>query len=207
MTEYDAAAFRRHFDVSRETEDALHKFSDLLRKWTPKINLISTGTVDTLWTRHLADSAQLWDLAPHQARWVDLGSGGGFPGLVVAVLGRDCPGFSMTLVEADQRKSAFLRTAVRELDLEVDVVARRIDDIRPLNAEVLTARALAPLPKLLSFAHRHLLPDGVALFPKGAKAKDEVNEALEGWRFRCQKHASITDANSTILSVGEIARV
>lgn len=207
MTEQDVAAFRRQFDVSRETEDALRQFTGLLRKWTPKINLISAGTVETLWTRHLADSAQLWNLAPHQARWVDLGSGGGFPGLVIAVLGREYHGFSMTLVEADQRKSAFLRTAVRDLGLKVDVVSGRIDEIEPLNAQVLTARALAPLPKLLSFADRHLLSNGVALFPKGAKADDEINEALEGWQFRCEKHASITDANSTILSVGEIARV
>ena len=207
MTGADSSRFREVLDVSRETVLALERLSELLQKWTAKINLISATTVEELWTRHFLDSAQLWRLAPHRWHWVDLGSGGGLPGLVLAVLGRDTADFSITLVESDQRKSTFLRAAAREIRLDVRVLSQRIEHADPLQADVVTARALAPLTKLLGFGEQHLSPNGIALFPKGEKADAEVAEALEDWRFRCEKHQSMTDANSTILSIGEISRV
>ena len=207
MTQADVSYFREHIDVSRETEDLLQRYAALVARWTPRINLISASSLDQLWRRHFLDSAQLWALGKQGGRWVDLGSGGGFPGLVIAILGRTTPRFSMTLVEVDQRKATFLRTVIRELDLPANVVVERIEDAAPLGAETLTARALAPLVDLLAFAERHLSPDGTALFPKGEKAEAEIAEALERWRFRCEKHPSMTDASSTILAVGEISRV
>lgn len=207
MSQADVSYFREHVDVSRETEILLQRYAALVEKWTPRINLISANSLDQLWKRHFLDSAQLWVLGKQGGRWVDLGSGGGFPGLVIAILGRASPKFSMTLVEADQRKATFLRTVLRELDLPASVVVKRIEDAEPLGAETLTARALAPLVDLLGFADRHLAPGGTALFPKGEKAEAEITEALERWRFRCEKHPSMTDASSTILAVGEISRV
>ncbi len=207
MNQMDAETFLAHVDVSRETQALFHQYAALLSKWTPKINLVSAGSLDDLWRRHFLDSAQLWALGKQGGRWVDLGSGGGFPGLVIAILGRATPGFDITLVEADERKATFLRTVIRELDLKANVVTGRIEDVSPMAADTLTARALAPLTRLLEFAERHLAAEGTAFFLKGEKAEIEIDEALERWRFRCEKHPSITDAKSTILSVGEISRV
>lgn len=195
--------------VSRETWDRLKALEGLLRKWTKAINLVSPGTLDTIWTRHFADSAQIFDMAPDRARsWADLGSGGGFPGLVVAILAKDeSPGLSVTLVESDQRKAAFLMTAARTLDLRVTVVADRIESVAPLGAKVLSARALAPLDVLLGYAERHLNRAGVAIFPKGATVDDELAHALEHWRFSYQKEPSKTAADGVVLIIGGISRV
>lgn len=203
----DKRWFSGKFDVSRETLDRLSAYETLLRKWTPKINLVSASTLDDLWARHFADSAQLLNLAPKAGHWVDLGSGGGFPGLVVAALERDSADLRFTLVEADQRKAAFLRTVIRELGLNANVIARRIEDIEPLNADILSARALASLSTLLDFTELHRKPGGVSLLLKGENVEDEIAVALERWRFDCEKHASITDAKSSILCIGELQRV
>lgn len=207
MIKDGARAFQEHFDVSRETLDLLERYADLLRKWNAKINLVSPSTIDSLWARHFLDSAQLWRLRPLAGHWVDIGSGGGFPGLVIAILAQERADTSVTLVESDQRKAAFLRAVIRELGLSVRIIAKRIEEIEPLSADTLSARALAPLTKLLDYASRHLRPGGTALFLKGEKADLEIVEALEGWRFACEKHASITDAKSTTLAIGEISRV
>lgn len=194
--------------VSRETAERLEAYEALIRKWNPRINLVSPATLDALWTRHFADSAQLLRLAPETAaHWADLGSGGGFPGLVIAVLAAESrPGLRVTLVESDQRKAAFLQTAGRLLDLGLDVRAERIEALPPLGADVLSARALAPLDILLRHAERHLAPGGVALFPKGATVAAELARALEHWRFSLQKESSKTDAGGVILIIGGISR-
>lgn len=195
-------------DVSRETREKLEKFSALLTKWTGKINLIGPSTVSDVWSRHILDSVQIYKLAPRNWKtWVDLGSGGGLPGIVVAVLASEDDGKDVTLVESDVRKCAFLRTALRETATAGKVVNARIEDCDPMGADVLSARALAPLPRLMEFADRHLGPGGVALFSKGQKASNEIDEALEGWRFACEKHASETDANGVILRIGDLKRV
>ena len=199
--------FLREFSVSRETVERLELYLALLRSWNSTINLVGKGTLDDAWGRHFADSAQLSRIANSRGRWVDLGSGAGFPGMVIAVLGKESGHCEVTLVESDQRKSAFLRSVARELDLSVTVIADRIEKIGALNADVLSARALAPLTKLLEFAETHLSPDGMALFPKGDKADVEIAEALEQWRFDCKKQPSMTDPRSSILVIGGISRV
>ncbi len=207
MTSSDAERFLSETGVSRETLSDLETYADLLRQWNKTINLVSPNSLEHLWSRHFLDSAQLLELADPVGRWVDLGSGGGFPGLVIAVLAKGRADLEVVLVEVDQRKATFLRTVIRDLKLNARVVVSRIEDVAPLDADILSARALAPLDALLGFASRHLKPSGIALFPKGEKADEEVAEALEHWNFDCEKHRSQTDENATILRIGEITRV
>lgn len=196
-------------DVSRETLARLQTYVELLKKWNPRINLVSAPTLDEVWSRHILDSAQLLAHAPKAARsWVDLGSGGGFPGAVVAILAKELrPKLSVTLVEADQRKAAFLRAVARETSVPMHIVAKRIEDVAPGSADVVSARALAPLPDLLTYASRHLAHGGVALLPKGANADREIVAAQAVWRFTCEALPSKTDPEAVILKIGGIERV
>jgi len=196
-------------DVSRETSDRLSRFAELLRRWNPIINLVSRSTVDALETRHILDSAQLFDLMPAGAQtWVDLGSGGGFPGLVIAILAAEqAPALRVTMIESDRRKATFLSAVIRELQItQAGVLVERIESAPPQQADVVSARALAPLKNLLAYAERHLAPEGVALFPKGA-TRDDLDAALASWRFDVQKIGSRTDPDAVILKIGGIARV
>jgi 16S rRNA (guanine527-N7)-methyltransferase len=196
-------------NVSRETNERLSIYENLLQKWTARINLVGSGTLANVWERHFVDSAQLWKIAKDAGTsWVDLGSGGGFPGAVIAIIAAEArPAMKMTLVEADQRKAAFLRTVARETGVAFAVIASRIEEIDPLHANVISARALGPLNELLAYAKRHMASDGFALLMKGAKADEEIADALDGWRFRCEKVASITDPTAVILKIGDIERV
>jgi len=197
------------FDVSRETLDKLEHFADLLLKWNPRINLVSRSTVDDVWGRHILDSAQIHDLVPHPVgHWVDLGAGGGFPGLVIAILGaeRESPG-KVTLVESDVRKCAFLRTVIRETAAPAQVITDRIENIPPLQADVLSARALADLPKLLEFTDRHLASTGTGLFPKGASWKKELGDARSQWNFEARVAKSKTEDGPAILAITGVSRV
>lgn len=202
-------AFLSATNVSRETTDRLDAYAALLSKWSPRINLIAKGTLDQIWTRHFADSAQLLDLTPDNARsWIDLGSGGGFPGAVAAILALEnglSPDF--TLVESDQRKAAFLRALAREIGAKFTVISCRVEDLEPQAADVLSARALAPLPKLLDYASKQLAPNGTALFLKGASFADELANAKKTWSFRVEIVPSVTDKEAAILKIGEIERV
>lgn len=201
--------FQRLTNVSRETLQRLTLYADLLRHWTRRINLISASTVDALWQRHFLDSAQVFDIAPPQARtWLDLGSGGGFPGLVIAVMAAECrPDLRITLVESDQRKAAFLRRVARETGVGAVVLAERAEALPPQRADVVSARALAPLDKLLGFAERHLSPGGTALFPKGARAAGEIKTARKSWQFALDLRPSLTDDKAAILKITELSRV
>ncbi|MGR3377478.1 16S rRNA (guanine(527)-N(7))-methyltransferase RsmG [Salipiger abyssi] len=196
-------------DVSRETLDRLSHLATLLEKWSPKINLVSRATLDDRWTRHIVDSAQIFQCPRHRGGlWADLGSGGGFPGLVVAILASElAPDLDVKLVESDQRKAVFLRTALRETETAGQVIVGRIEDIPPLRADILSARALADLSTLLSFAHRHLNPIGQALFLKGANWKKEIAAAEESWKFSCERRTSITDPNAVVLTIGALTHV
>lgn len=196
-------------DVSRETLDRLELFQDLVVKWTRRINLISPDSRADIWTRHILDSAQLVPLAPPApGLWADLGSGAGFPGLVVAaILKERAPDTTVVMVESDARKSAFLRNAVRTLDLAAQIRTERAEILPPLHAPVLSARALAPLPRLLELAERHLATDGVALFPKGRTRAPEIEEAQAKWRFALSETRSITDPEAAILRIERIVRV
>jgi len=200
--------FQAEFNVSRETLARLDYYDTMLRKWNPAINLISKSTISALWQRHFHDSAQIYQLIPKKnGHWVDLGSGGGFPGLVLAILAVADPTIRFTLVESDQRKSAFLRTAIQELTLNATVITKRIEETEPLEADVLTARALASLDKLLEYTERHLKPEGTAIFPKGEKYKDEIDRAITLWQFDVEEIASKTNPNGAILKIGGITRV
>lgn len=203
------ARFLSEYDVSRETIEHLDQYAGLLKKWNPAINLVSKSSLQGLWDRHFRDSAQIFALAnARRGHWVDLGAGGGFPGMVCAILAQEAtPDLTFTLVESDSRKATFLRTVSREVSVPVNVLADRIEAIPPQSADVLSARALAPLKVLLSFAQRHLGPDGQALFHKGASFRNEVEEALESWTFQSEEYASSTDGAGVVLSLGDIRRV
>lgn len=194
--------------VSRETFEALQAFDELVRRWNPAINLVSKTTLSDLWVRHIADSAQVFALCPESAgKWVDLGSGGGFPGLVVAILAKEKrPQLRVVLVESDLRKATFLRQAVQTLGLSAEVISHRIEALPALKAEVLSARALASLADLLGYANTHLQPDGVAIFPKGARFKEELAEARKSWNFDLEQNPSLSDPEAAILVIRNLHR-
>ena len=196
-------------NVSRETSERLHTLSDLLRKWNPRINLVSKTTLENLWSRHILDSAQIFDLVPHPVgHWVDIGSGGGFPGLVIAILAAEKDEEQKTtLIESDQRKCAFLRTVLRETGISATVLTKRIEQADPQNADVLSARALADLSHLCAFAERHLKEAGTALFPKGVKWQKELRDAEESWSFTHEVITSKSEPEAVILKLGDIRRV
>jgi 16S rRNA (guanine527-N7)-methyltransferase len=195
-------------DVSRETFDQLETFVALVEKWTPKINLISKSSIPQIWDRHIADSAQIFDLAPTQGHWLDIGSGGGFPGIVVAILSKGGGfGHRFTLIESDQRKCAFLRTASRELSLNIDVLPKRIEDVTSLQADVLTARALTDLTALLGFGDLHLKSGGTAIFPKGMTWQNEHTDAQNRWSYQCEAIKSVTNPAAAVLKIQDIVRV
>ena len=193
-------------DVSRETIARLEGFAALVAKWTPRINLIAKGTVDAIWDRHVVDSAQIYRHAPDSFEtWVDLGSGGGFPGIVVAAIAKEKqPDARFVLMESDQRKSTFLRTAARELELHVTVIADRIETAPPQNADIVSARALAALTGLLPMIQRHMKPEGHALVHKGRQAAQEIADAQEFWSFTLEDHPSITDPDARLLDIQRI---
>ncbi|MFQ8431594.1 16S rRNA (guanine(527)-N(7))-methyltransferase RsmG [Amaricoccus sp. W119] len=196
-------------DVSRETRERLEIYAGLLRKWNPRINLVSKTTLPLLWSRHIEDSAQLWDLAPDAPPvWVDLGSGGGFPGLVIAILASErSPGTRVHLVESDTRKCAFLSTVVRECGVVAEVHPERIESVRPPLADVVSARALAPLPDLLAHAEKLRRPEGICLFPKGETVHKEIADAKRQWNFECSIHPSRTEQKAAIVEIGAFSRV
>ena len=194
-------------DVSRETLEKLKAFAEIVRKWNPKINLVSKSSLDDLWSRHILDSVQIFELVPGPGKWVDLGSGGGFPGIVISILNQEERNFDVVMVESDQRKSAFLRTAIRELDLAAKVKTERIEELECLEADVLSARALADLTKLLGFAELHLKRGGIALFPKGQSWQREDLEARQDWNYDLETVTSKTNSDAAILKIKDIARV
>jgi len=195
--------------VSRETFRRLEIYADLLEKWNPRINLVAKSTMQSLWTRHIYDSIQFFDLIESNSQnWLDLGSGGGFPGLVLAIMAMERPNAPhITLVESDQRKAVFLRTVLRETKASGTVLSQRIEEIPPQNADILTARALADLKTLLGFADLHLAADGVAIFAKGANWKKEVSDASATWQYGVEEVKSKTDPAAVLLKIQGITHV
>ena len=197
------------FDVSRETMDRLKIYASLLRKWNPAINLVSKSTLENLWTRHFEDSLQIFDLASSPVdHWVDLGSGGGFPGIIVALFAEE-KGFParVTLVESDARKCVFLRSVLRETQVTAQVINDRVENLSPLNANVVSARALADLSTLFDLAHPHLLSGGYMVFPKGERWEQELETAQTKWKFEYQVAKSKTNDGSVIISVSGVTFV
>lgn len=188
--------------ASREAEQ-LSAYAALVRKWNPAINLVAPSTLDDLELRHLQDSVQLADMAANSdGAWVDLGSGGGFPAIAVAIR---YPEMNLTMLDSDQRKIAFLRTCIRTLGLtRAKAVAARIESHPPLAVANISARALAPLQKLLPLVARHLAPSGTAWLMKGRGWQAEVEEARHNWHFTLAAHPSITDPDAAILQLTEL---
>jgi len=189
--------------VSRETIGRLESYAELLTRWQARINLVGPDTLPDLWTRHILDSAQLWPLLPPEARRLaDLGSGAGFPGLVLAILGAP----DVHLVESDARKCAFLREAARITDTRVTILNRRIEQVEPLEADIVTARALAPLSRLLDWAAPHLAKGGQCLFLKGRGAEDELTATAKEWKIGHRRIPSLTDPEGVVLQLREVCR-
>jgi 16S rRNA (guanine527-N7)-methyltransferase len=190
-------------DVSRETRDRLQTYAALLVRWNRSINLIGRHTVDDLWQRHFADCLQLGPLIPSTARsGVDLGSGAGFPGLVLAI----ATGIPFHLIESDVRKAAFLRVVIEATGAPSTVHAVRLEAALIPPADVVTSRALAPLPKLMPGIARFLSPDGVALLLKGEHVDEELTGALSEWHMTVDRRASVTDSRGVILRLTEVRR-
>ncbi len=235
MTPLGPEEFRAACDVSRETTARLERYAALLETWSRAINLVGRATLPDLWRRHMLDSAQLLDLLPpapqdRPRRVVDLGSGAGFPGLVLAILGVG----EIHLVEADAKKAAFLREVARETGTEIELHVCRIADLQPFPVEAVTARALAPLAKLLDLAEPFLCPDGptgpteqtngqtnnranrtsntssantpVGLFLKGRETERELTGSAEKWNMRLEVFPSRSDPGGRILRLSELAR-
>ncbi|MGH1464043.1 MAG: 16S rRNA (guanine(527)-N(7))-methyltransferase RsmG [Cognatishimia sp.] len=196
-------------DVSRETLERLELLAELLEKWNSRINLVSRSTMSDLWDRHILDSAQLFQLAPNTGdHWLDIGSGGGFPGLVISILnaGQGNP-WRITMIESDIRKCTFLRTVLRETGVQATVITDRIEKVAGQEADVLSARALAELTKLNEFGEIHLKSSGTALFPKGNQWKKELESAQKSWKFNYEAINSETQKGSVILKIEGITRV
>lgn len=195
-------------DVSRETSARLGEFVDLLEKWNRAINLISLCPREAIWVRHIGDSAQLLRWAPRQVPlWLDLGSGGGLPAIVVAILGRESGQVDrVVMVESDRRKAVFLEEVVRRLGLRANVVCARIEALEPQGADVISARALADLPQLLRLACVHAKESTVMLFPKGARHPLEVEAAKADWSFDEEIHPSQTESGSAIVALRNVRK-
>ena len=198
--------------VSRETVGHLETYARLLGEWGRVQDLVAPSTLPDIWHRHIADSAQVYPLAPAGAtRWVDLGSGAGFPGLVLAILAGTRPSFKMTLVESSNRKCSFLREVARATGAPVDILCMRIEELATHHtlepAEVVTARALAPLGKLLKLARPFFADTTVALFLKGRDAPNDIIGAQKAWSFEVQSHPSRTDPDGRIVEIRHLANL
>jgi 16S rRNA (guanine527-N7)-methyltransferase len=190
--------------VSRETADRLDRFVSLLLDWQRKINLIAPSTLANLWTRHVADSLQLVGLVPSARAWIDLGSGGGFPGLVIACALADPPETDIHLIESNAKKAAFLREAIRALHLPAVLYHGRVEDFVARFAapvDVVTARAVAPLVRLLDLAEPLLKRGAQALFPKGQDVEAELTEASKYWNIEAELRPSLTEPRARIVIV------
>jgi 16S rRNA (guanine527-N7)-methyltransferase len=191
-------------DVSRETLEALKRFEALLMRWNRTVNLVSARDGRLLWDRHIADSLQLAALMrPLPARAIDLGSGAGFPGLILALV----TGVYFDLLEADQRKAAFLREAAHVTGAPVRIHAVRVEAAALSPSPLITARALAPLPKLLDLATPLLAPGGQCLFPKGANVQAELTDSAARWHMRVERIPSRTAPDACILRISDLSRV
>jgi 16S rRNA (guanine527-N7)-methyltransferase len=195
-------AFAAAADVSRETLARLKAYADLLIDWNSRHNLVSRAGLDDLWRRHMWDSAQLVRYLPQKAATLaDLGSGAGFPGLVLAVLR---PDIAVTLFEARTKKCAFLNAAAARMGVKVSVVDARIEDVAPRPLDVVTARGCAPLPRLLGLAHRFTGSSTVCLFLKGQNVGAELTEAHKYWNMKASHFPSLSDPSGAILEVREL---
>ncbi len=195
--------FGAQTDVSRETLARLRVYAELLVKWRAAARLVSARGLSDPWRRHMLDSAQLLPLARDAGSWVDLGSGGGFPGLVLAIMGAP----EVHLIESDGRKCTFLRQAARLTATDVAVHHGRIESLVPWPADVVVARACAPLPRLLDYAERFLAEGAQCLFLKGRDVEKELTQATNCWNMACERLPSLSDPAGVILRLRGLSRV
>ena len=198
--------FIKSLNVSRETLKGFYEYKTLLFKWNKKINLVSKNTLLDIWERHFLDSGQIINhVEASGKRWVDVGSGAGFPGLVVALLLRDrkidC---DLVLVEKNPKKGFFLNEVIRKLNLSVEVVNDNIDTLEPLNADILTARAFSELNNLIEIAFRHRKKEGICLFLKGENYRIELDKTLNYWFFDYDIVDSLSSSSGKIIRVKKI---
>jgi len=202
--------FAEAFKVPRETIHRLVLYADLLTAWQARANLVSAKSLGQLWDRHFADSAQILRLAPDAKVWLDLGSGAGFPGLVIAILQANHATFRMHLVEATAKKCAFLAEVARATSAPVEIHCVRIEELKQtatsLKPEIVTARALAPLPRLLELASPWFGPGVRGLFLKGRDAGKEIESAKRRFNFTCHLHPSMTAGDSFILEISDLGK-
>ena len=200
--------FETDLNVSRETLDRLGLYADLVVKWQPRINIVGASTADDVWTRHLQDSAQLWPYVEDVVRGgkiVDFGSGAGFPGIVLAILGAN----DVILMESNTKKTVFLLEAARVCGVlgQIEIARERIEVANAREADVITARAFAPLPKLLELGQRHLKPGGHYVLLKGRDFEEELADArAAGWVFTVTTHASLVDPEGVVLILQGVDR-
>ena len=198
--------FVKSLNVSRETLNGFYEYETLLSKWNEKINLVSKNTLVDIWERHFLDSGQIIKhVEVSGKRWVDVGSGAGFPGLVVALLLRDrkidC---DLVLVEKNPKKGFFLKEVIRKLNLSVEVVNDNIDTLEPLNADILTARAFSELNNLIEISFRHRKKEGLCLFLKGENYRFELDKTLNYWFFDYDVVESLSSSSGKIIRVKKI---
>ena len=194
--------------VSRETIADLFAFEALFRKWSGAINLASASTLEQLWERHIVDSAQLFRLAPDAKYWLDLGSGGGFPGIILAILLKNSQAARIDLVESNSKKAAFLRTAVGQAAAPAIVHAQRVDAVwsKISVPDIVTARALASLKDLFLLSEPWLTNGATALFQKGRDYRREIDETRDDWSFDLLEHQSVVDKDSVVLQISNLRR-
>jgi 16S rRNA (guanine527-N7)-methyltransferase len=204
-TDFGPEEFHQASNVSRETLLGLKRFVALLEDWNARHSLVSVSSLHDVWRRHIWDSAQLCDLVPSGAKsMVDLGSGAGFPGLILAFLLRDRPGFRTVLYEATRKKCAFLTAGAERLGVSVEIRNARIEDARAEPFDVVTARACAHLPRLLLYAQVFQGPRTTNLFLKGQSVGDELTEAHKIWNMRVQERPSRSDPSGKILVIDQL---
>lgn len=206
--DFTAEDFQSATNVSRETLERLEIYAALLKEWSGRMNLVARSTLSAVWHRHMLDSAQLYPLLPKSAQTVvDLGSGAGFPGLVLAIMGAERDGFLVHLVDSTGKKANFLRAVAEKTGAPTKIHNQRIEDVAPFPADAITARALAPLDKLLGYAQPFIADHTTCLFQKGQHVADELTIAHKIWTMRVDRHPSWTDPRGSVLSVCEVSHV
>ena len=209
-TEFGAAEFQRETGVSRETLGRFQLWREQLAAANAHTNLVGRSTLDDFWFRHALDSWQVFQLAPTASRWADLGSGAGFPGLAIAfgLMERHGPDAEVTLIESIGKKAAFLTDIATQTGAPVRILPVRVEALAsPPSVDIVTARAMAPLPKLLGYVHPFVEKGAVALLPKGRKASEELTLARKSWSFEIKVIPSHTDPEAAILEIRGLRRV
>ena len=205
-TPFTAQDFANLADVSRETFADFQAYETLLAKWNRKINLVSPAAAKDFWGRHALDSWQLAAMLPKSFETLlDLGSGAGFPGIAMAIASKQTGQGRVTMVESAGKKAAFLRTVIRELSLPATVWADRAEDMPPQPYDIITARAFAPLPRLLTYAHPFWGEDTTALLLKGQGAQEELTQAQISWIYNVTSTTSRSDPTGVILQINDLA--